>query len=402
MRGGALVVDDVPEPQPGPGQVLVRTLACGICGSDLHTLTHGEQMVAMSAEATDAAPDGMPAPKVMDLGHDVVMGHEFCGEVVELGDNVGNCAVGDLVVSMPVTFDLAGIHAIGYSNDYPGGYGERMVLSDLLALKVPNGLDARSAALTEPMAVGLHAVNRSQVTAGSAALVLGCGPVGLATIASLALAGVEPIVAADFSARRRQLAAVMGAHEVVDPREEPAIDAWRRVDGRKPLVVFEAVGVPGLLDQAMRAAPRGSQIVVVGVCMEPDTVRPMRGIIKELNLQFVLGYDPMEFAETLRRIAEGELAVEPLDHRARRHRRGPAGVRGAGRSRAARQDPGGAGRHLSHRPLPLHHRTRRPIARCVTFPHARSTVGAWPSCAAPSVGPPTRESRRSAASVGPA
>jgi threonine dehydrogenase-like Zn-dependent dehydrogenase len=104
----------------------------------------------------------------------------------------------------------------------------------------------------------------------------------------------------------------MGAHEVVDPRDESAIEAWRRVDGHKPLVLFEAVGVPGLLDEAMRAAPRGSQIVVVGVCMEPDTVRPMRGIVKELNLQFVLGYDPMEFAETLRRIAEGELAVEPL------------------------------------------------------------------------------------------
>jgi 2-desacetyl-2-hydroxyethyl bacteriochlorophyllide A dehydrogenase len=311
MRGGRIVVDDVPEPRPGPGQVLTRTIACGICGSDLHTLDHGDQMVAMSTEAGDATGD-LPAPEIMDLDRDVVMGHEFCAEVVELGDNVGNCAVGDLVVSMPVTFDLDGIHAVGYSNHYPGGYGELMVLSDLLALKVPNGLGAERAALTEPMAVGLHAVNRSNVAPGSAALVLGCGPVGLATVAALALAGIEPIVAADFSARRRDLALVMGAHESVDPRVEPGIEAWRRVDGRKPLVVFEAVGVPGLLDDAMRAAPRGSQIVVVGVCMEPDTIRPMRGVVKELNLQFVLGYDPMEFAETLRRIADGELDVGPL------------------------------------------------------------------------------------------
>jgi threonine dehydrogenase-like Zn-dependent dehydrogenase len=104
----------------------------------------------------------------------------------------------------------------------------------------------------------------------------------------------------------------MGATEVVDPRVEPAVAAWRRVDGRKPLVVFEGVGVPGMLDQAVVDAPRGSQVLVVGVCMEPDTFRPMVAVGKELSMQFVLGYDPVEFGETLRRIAEGELDVAPL------------------------------------------------------------------------------------------
>lgn len=312
MRHGALVIDDVPAPTPGAGQILVRTLACGICGSDLHTLQHGDLMVEMAEDTDGAAPDGMPAPKVMDLAHDVVMGHEFCGEVIELGENVGNSAVGDVVVSLPITMDLAGLHPIGYSNDYPGGYGEQMVLSDFLAIKVPNGLSARHAALTEPMAVGHHAVEMSVVREGDAAVVLGCGPVGLAVIAALRLKGVEPIVAADFSPTRRALAATMGAHEVVDPREEPAVEAWRRIDGRKQVVVFEAVGVPGMIDDAMRAAPRGSQIVVVGVCMQPDTIRPMRAVTKELRLQFVLGYDPAEFKETLDRIADGRLQVEPL------------------------------------------------------------------------------------------
>src|SRR4051794_14048276 len=128
MRGGALVVDEVPEPRPGAGQLLVRTLACGICGSDLHTLSHGDLMVEMSTEASrDAGPD-RPAMEIMDLAHDVVMGHEFAAEVVELGENVGNSAVGDIVVSMPVAFDLDGVHPVGYSNRYPGGYGELMVL----------------------------------------------------------------------------------------------------------------------------------------------------------------------------------------------------------------------------------------------------------------------------------
>lgn len=313
MRQGQLVVAELDDPTPGPGQVLVRTVACGICGSDLHALQHTDEMISMS-EAGGGQPlmDGMPPMEVMDPSRDVVMGHEFCAEVVELGPNAGNSATGDLVVSMPVAFDMNGLYPIGYSNTYPGGYGELMVLSDMLTLKVPNGLDAHHAALTEPMAVGHHAVEKSWVSAGHAAVVLGCGPVGLAVIAALKLKDVEPIVAADFSPKRRELALAMGAHEVVDPREQPAVEAWRALDGRKPLVIFEAVGVPGMLEQAMRDAPRATQILVVGVCMKPDQVLPMVGVVKELNMQFVFGYDPMEFAETLRRVAEGEVAVEPL------------------------------------------------------------------------------------------
>jgi 2-desacetyl-2-hydroxyethyl bacteriochlorophyllide A dehydrogenase len=312
MRNGALVIDEVPDPTPGAGQLLVRTLACGICGSDLHTLQHPDTWVEMASEASEAAPDGMPAPKMMDIRRDVVMGHEFSAEVIDVGTNVGNAGVGDVVVSMPITMDLNGIHPIGYSNEYPGGYAEQMVLSDFLAIKVPNGLDPRLAALTEPMAVGLHAVNMSAVKQGDAAVVLGCGPVGLAVIAALRLAGIDTIVAADFSTKRRELARTMGAHEVVDPRVEPVMDAWRRVDGRKKVVLFEAVGAAGMLDQAIKVAPRGTQILVVGVCMQPDTIMPMRAVTKELSLQFVFGYDPLEFKATLDQIADGQLDVAPL------------------------------------------------------------------------------------------
>jgi 2-desacetyl-2-hydroxyethyl bacteriochlorophyllide A dehydrogenase len=305
MRRGALVVDEVPEPEPGPGELLVRTLACGICGSDLHALKHGDQMVAMSKASG--------APFVMDLGRDVVMGHEFCAEVLDTGPG-GSAGVqpGDRVVSIPVTFNASGVHSIGYSNAFPGGYGERMVLSQMLALKVPDDLDTERAALTEPMAVGRHAVARSGITPAMAAVVLGCGPVGLAVIADLRRLGVAPIVAADFSPARRALAATMGATEVVDPSVEDAIAAWQRVDGSRSLVLFEAVGVPGMIDTAMAAVPRGTKVLVVGVCMEPDTIRPMVGIAKELDLGFALGYTPEEFSGTLRDIAEGTLDVSPL------------------------------------------------------------------------------------------
>lgn len=310
MRSGALVVDDVAEPELRPGQVLAEVLACGICGSDLHALHHGERMVEMSEAA--AAELGPMGPKVMDVGRDVVMGHEYSARVLEVASDGGNCSPGDVVVSLPIVMDAGGIHPVGYSNDYPGGYGERIVLSDVLTMQVPNGLDPELAALTEPMAVGLHAVEMSRVSPRHAAVVLGCGPVGLAVVAALRLAGVGTIVAADFSPTRRALASTMGATEVVDPSVEPAVAAWRRVDGSAPLVVFEAVGVPGMLDAAIVDCPRGSQILVVGVCMVPDTIRPMMAVGKELNLQFVLGYDPLQFQTTLQRIAEGEIDVAPL------------------------------------------------------------------------------------------
>ncbi len=139
-----------------------------------------------------------------------------------------------------------------------------------------------------------------------------CGPVGLAVIAALRLKGVETIVASDFSSARRTLAMTMGAAEAVDPAAEPAFEAWRRAGGGRSLVVFEAIGVPGIIGSTMRDAPHGSRVVVVGVCMEQDTITPFFGIAKELSISFALAYDPMEFEGTLRSIAEGEIDVTPM------------------------------------------------------------------------------------------
>ena len=323
MRNRALVVTEVPAPEPGAGEVLVRTMACGICGSDLHALKHPDAFVETSRRAGN--------PFVMDLGRDVVMGHEFCAEIVEHGpQTTRTLKVGTRVCSRPTVLRATGPQSIGYSNDNPGGYGEYMRLSEALLLEVPNGLATDHAALTEPMAVGVHAVARARLEPDDAPLVIGCGPVGLAVIAALRLHGVHPIVAADFSRRRRELASTVGADVVVDPARTTAWQSWReavvyRDSGRaprlppwipgpavRPAVVFECVGVPGILDSLMATAPRGTRIVVVGVCMEADTIHPMLGISKELNLQFVLGYTPDEFAATLRHIAEGALPAAPL------------------------------------------------------------------------------------------
>jgi threonine dehydrogenase-like Zn-dependent dehydrogenase len=156
------------------------------------------------------------------------------------------------------------------------------------------------------MAVGLHAVNKSGVQPGETALVLGCGPIGIAVVAALRARGVETIVTADFSPKRRELATTMGAHRTLDPAEGSPFDTVT------PAVVFEAVGLPGIIDDVMRRAGHGTRLVVVGVCMQPDTVHPFFAIAKEINVQFVLAYDPNEFADSLRGIAEGDIDVSPM------------------------------------------------------------------------------------------
>ena len=304
LRQGRLVVDEVPEPSPGPGQVLAETLACGICGSDVHLVQHLDRLVAASQA------DGNQF--MFDVERDVVLGHEFSARVVELGPGASGVEPGDVVVSMPLVVTQEGPKPVGFSNEYPGGYGERVVLMAALCRKVPEGLDPRYAALTEPMGVGLHAVAKSGIKEGEAAIVYGCGPIGLAVIASLRLAGVRPIIAADLSPKRRELAARMGAHEAVDPREEPAVAAWQRLDGTQNLGIFEASGAKGMIAQAMRDAPRYARILVVGVCMEADTIWPMLGVNKELTIQFSLGSQPEEFDRTLALIASGDIDVAPL------------------------------------------------------------------------------------------
>lgn len=308
-QGNIVVRDEVAEPLPGVGQALVEVKACGICGSDIHFARHGALMLSLGKEMVGTMDLGAPE---LDLERDVFLGHEFAAEVLDFGpDTASDIKAGTLVTSLPILMGMDGIRPIVYSNDVMGGYGEQMLLTAPLLLQVPNGLRPELAAMTEPMAVGLHAVNRGNVQAGEGAIVLGCGPVGLAVVAALKLKGVAPVIAADFSRRRRELAITMGAHETVDPGVESPWAAWSRA-GRGLPVVFEAVGVPGVINDIMRSIPTGARIVVVGVCMENDVINPFFAISKELNIQFALAYDPLEFETSLQSIAEGTIDVEPM------------------------------------------------------------------------------------------
>ncbi|QRK12812.1 zinc-binding dehydrogenase [Archangium violaceum] len=305
FRKGDLVVDTLPDPVPGQGQVLVKSLACGICGSDLHVFKHAHTFTETMRRAN--------APEVMDLARDVVLGHEFCAEVLDYGPgSERRLKPGTRVTCMPLTVSADGVRTLGYSNVLPGGFAQKMLLDEALLLEVPNGLPSEHAALVEPMAVGVHAVEKAALKGGEVPLVIGCGPVGLAVIAALKLEGVHPIIAADYSRTRRALAEKMGADVVVDPSERSPYKTWTEHAAVKPAVLFECVGVPGMLQQLIEGAPPQARIVVVGVCMQSDQIEPFLGIYKELQLQFALAYTPEEFARTLRHVAEGELDVVPL------------------------------------------------------------------------------------------
>jgi threonine dehydrogenase-like Zn-dependent dehydrogenase len=321
-RNKQLVCDEIAELEPAEGQVLVRTLACGICGSDLHALHFMEHMIDLSRRAGGADSGFDPTA-------DTVFGHEFCAEILDHGPgSAKTLKAGTRVVSMPLTLTATGVEALGFSNRLPGGFAERMLLSEAMVLAVPNGLPTDKAALTEPFAVGLHAVEKARMDKDSVALVVGCGPVGLAVIAALKAKGHGPVVAADFSPRRRAAAEALGADVVVDPAKESPHDRWEgfgvpkqraaqamlqamgKTFGRP--VLFECVGSPGVLESLIEAAPAGAQIVVAGVCMETDRIEPSIAVTKEIELSFVLGYTPQEFAQTLAHLAEGVIDVSGL------------------------------------------------------------------------------------------
>lgn len=303
MERGVLTKIEQPDPVPQRGEVLVKTISCGICGSDLHAARHTEDFVNTSREAGGAFK--------LTTFNPVILGHEFCAEVVDYGPKTErSVAPGQLVCAAPVLLRKP-MEPVGYSDKIPGGFAQYMLLSESLILPVPSGCNADLAALTEPMAVGLHAVNKARLSAKETILIIGAGPVGLAIITALKQINTGPIIVSDFSPARRQLAAAIGADIVIDPSDtdpyqEPAL---RKREG---VVIFECVGIPGMIDQIFLGAPKNAKIMIVGVCLQQDYIRPLIAINKELSLHFLLGWSMEEFTQSLRYIAEGKFDVTPL------------------------------------------------------------------------------------------
>jgi threonine dehydrogenase-like Zn-dependent dehydrogenase len=262
----------------------------------------------------------------------------------------GGTPTGTPVVALPLVRGGAGVDTVGLSVHAPGAYAEQVLVEESMMLPVPNGLAPDVAAMTEPMAVAHHAVQRAEVGKRTVAVVIGCGPVGLGVILMLKAQGVRTVVASDFSAGRRALATRCGADVVVDPATEsphraapakghiediPAVlelavgttekldrlpfgwwHAFRLADklGVEPKhpVIFECVGVPGVIQSIIDEAPLFSRVVVVGVCVGTDQITPAMAINKEIDLRFVVGYTPLEFRDTLHMLATGKVDPRPL------------------------------------------------------------------------------------------
>ena len=343
-RKAELRVADVADPVPGPGQVVLRVERCGICGSDLHARHHCDHWADLMVR--DGLRDFVRSTE------DVVFGHEFCGEVLDHGPGTRrNHGPGTRVCAVPLQRHGDAVLLTGLSAASPGAYAERVIVEESLVMPVPNGLGPDLAALTEPMAVAWHAVRRGDVGRKDVAVVVGCGPVGLGVICALKARGAGNIVASDFSAGRRELARRCGADVVVNPAEQSPFRDWKDYGfigdlnqalvalleardqlGRLPVpwwhawrvaealgaaapkrpIVFECVGMPGVLQSLIDGAPLMSRIVVAGVCMKEDRIEPAVAINKEIDLRFVLGYTPLEYRDTLHAIADGRLHCAPL------------------------------------------------------------------------------------------
>lgn len=316
LRGGVVETRDTPDPTPGSGQILVRSLACGICASDLHFMDHPEGDADDDTGLSNHDPDA-----------DIVMGHEYCAEIVDYGPGTQRqWAPGTRVSSIPALVVGDGIRVIGQAPDAPGGFGEYFLLTEAMTQVVPTDLPSELVAIADAITVGWSYAKRAAVAPKEVPLVIGCGAIGLAVIASLRRLGVGPIVAADFVPSRRATALAMGADTVIDPAAISPYTAWREVAFGSPdpvrdimglldlpgCVAFECVGLPGVLDTIVRGCERGTRIFSAGGPPQGDHLHTMSAKRKGLNLQFGGGPSMTHWNEAFVEVCAGRLDVTPM------------------------------------------------------------------------------------------
>jgi (R,R)-butanediol dehydrogenase/meso-butanediol dehydrogenase/diacetyl reductase len=304
--GKPLQIETVSKPQAGPGEIVLKVHYCGICGSDLHATHPGVFVV----------PDG------------TILGHEFAGEIVESG--APGWEIGEMATALPNNAcedcrnlglreckDNLGIMCpkntlTGFHPSAQGAYAEYVKFSANEALRLPSTVKSREGAAVEPLAVGLHAVNKGKVTVGERVLIMGGGPIGLAVAIFSKLAGARDVVVSEFASARREAAGALGATAVIDPSKQDVAEVFARKTGGQPDVIFECVGVPGMIQKAIDLSRPFGRIVVVGVCMVEDTMTPISAIFKEANIQYVLGYGRPDWRLVLDLLDSGRVDPRPM------------------------------------------------------------------------------------------
>ncbi len=300
-----LAVQDV-DLHPEPGEVLLAVRDCGICGTDLHALRY---------------------PETFNTQSGTILGHEFSGVVAEVTRGADPWRPGDRVVSIPAMtcgacpectagYDWRCVRSLGHGLNHaaiPGAFAEYVRVSPHALFSIPDTLSDRHAALTEPLAVALHSLNRVRLAPGEPCIIMGAGPIGLFTLVWAKLRAAHPIVVSDPAPARRNLAQALGADAALDPNQtDPTATLRELAHGAWPAVVFECVGTPPALQEAMRLTGRNGRVAVTGVCLQPYQLQPMTAHGRELEVHYVFAYTRAEFQEALATLARGAIPADQL------------------------------------------------------------------------------------------
>jgi len=301
---GKMELREIPEPEPAPGEVLIDIAYCGVCGSDLHEF-------ASSMPSMRAAGVFQP-----------VMGHEFTGTVSALGEGVNGLSVGDPVVVHPgapcgacyfcqsgATNLCAEQAGTGYRKQ--GAYAERVAVQAGQALRLPDRSFLEWAALTEPLGVAIHSLNRGTLGAGETVFIAGGGPIGLLTILAAKHKTAATIIVSEPAASRRDLALRLGAHHAVDPAQVASLQVREITGGLGCDLAVECVGIAATMDDCLASTRRGGRIVVAGAFEQPYSVNLLNLLIQEHSIAGTFGY-ASEFEEARDLIVSGAIDVSPL------------------------------------------------------------------------------------------
>jgi threonine dehydrogenase-like Zn-dependent dehydrogenase len=277
--GQPVVIEDVPDPEPGPGEVVIKVHRCGICGTDL-SMTKGE---------------------MWDYGPNSRIGHEYAGEIVALGSGVDRLKVGGKIAVLPsgacghCEGCMGGNHILcRNAKGAMHGFADYALVPESIAIPLPDTLSMADGALIEPLAVSLYGVRQSRLQPGDKVLVLGGGTVALYAIYWARRMGAGKIVAASRSDRRKDLCLELGADAFVQFGDNEVGEVVEALGG-SPDVVYECVGVEGMLTKAIMHAKLYGTVTSLGFCTHPDPVMPAMGSYKCVTLQFLVGYTMREF-----------------------------------------------------------------------------------------------------------
>lgn len=306
-------VVEAEEPVVGEGMVKIEVEWCGICGSDLHEYVSGPTTI----------PVFEPHPLTGQLAP-VIIGHEFAGTVVEIGDRVTNLQIGDRVAVEPILTCGACIHCqSGRYNLCPkrgfhgltsngGGFSEYTTVQAHLVHKLPNNISFEEGAIVEPAAVAVYAVRSSEIKLGDTCAVFGAGPIGLLLIQAVKAAGASKIIAVEVSESRLAKAGELGATHLINPIREKTVETIHKITGNLGVdVSYEAAGVEISFLEALDSVKPGGEMVIVSLWEKPVALNPNLLVLNERKIRSSCAYRHV-FPEVISLIANGKINAKGL------------------------------------------------------------------------------------------